>query len=80
MSRDDLAWIAVAILLLAVGYLIGQRSTIPPESAEGLEMQSLRPRLWEDRNLDLAVQVGLVFVGALGIVALLPQGREEGAE
>jgi hypothetical protein len=33
--------------------------------------------MWQSRSLDLAVQVGLIFVGALGIAALLPRGRED---
>ena len=31
--------------------------------------------LWESRSLDLVAQVGLIFVGALGIAALLPKGK-----
>ena len=37
-----------------------------------------RQRFWESRNLDLAVQVGLIFAGALGIAALLPMDKEGG--
>lgn len=41
-------------------------------AAEG----SFRQWFWESRRLDLVVQVGLIFVGALGITALLPQGTD----
>jgi len=34
-----------------------------------------RERSWH--ALDLAVQAGLVFIGALGIAALLPRSKEE---
>ena len=44
-----------------------------PELVEG----SFRQWFWESRSLDLAAQVGLIFVGALGIAALLPRGKEE---
>jgi hypothetical protein len=41
-------------------------------AAEG----SFRQWFWESRRLDLVVQVGLIFAGALGITALLPQGSD----
>ena len=41
-------------------------------TAEG----SFRQWFWESRGLDLVAQVGLIFAGALGIAALLPQGAD----
>ena len=38
---------------------------------------SFRHGFWEGRGLDLVVQAGLIFAGALGIAALLPGGKEE---
>ena len=43
-----------------------------PEPAEG----SFRQWFWESRSLDLVAQVGLIFVGALGIAALLPRDKD----
>jgi hypothetical protein len=42
-------------------------------AAEG----SFRQWFWESRGLDLVAQVGLIFAGALGIAALLPQGADD---
>ena len=49
-----------------------------PEFIEGLVLslsKGTRERSWH--ALDLAVQIGLISAGALGIVALLPRGKEE---
>ena len=63
----------MAILLLTAGLAIGLRFLTPagPTAAEGF-----RSWFWEYRSLDLLVQVGLIFAGALGITALLPLGSE----
>ena len=76
VSRDDLPWIGLIVLLLAGGLLVG-RQWMPAHSAgEGAsESAAFRQWLWESRSLDLAVQVGLIFVGALGIAALLPRAQ-----
>ena len=90
MSREHVAWIGAVVVLLIVGLLIG-RQFLPkpddasaarcPEPVEGacpeLVEGSFRRWFWESRGLDLAAQVGLIFVGALGIAALLPRGKEE---
>jgi len=75
----------VAALLLLAGLVIGLRFSDTSDSAttaQSLETgpESFRPWFWESRTLDLAVQVGLIFVGALGIAALLPGGKEEDGE
>jgi len=44
-----------------------------PDGKDASESAAFRQWLWERRSLDLAVQVGLIFVGALGIAALLPK-------
>ena len=91
MSREDLVWILAAIVLLIVGFLAGQRWVVPreepveagpvPSEAEMLDARddAFRARFWQGRSLDLAVQAALVLVGALGIAALLPRGREDEA-
>ncbi len=86
MNRERLTWIGIVVVLLAVSFLIGQQILAPveerrPEPVEGASPElgegSFRQWFWVSRSLDLAVQVGLIFVGALGIAALLPRGREE---
>jgi hypothetical protein len=93
VSREDLGWIGAVVVLLIAGLLVGQRFMDPPQDAgaertaeragetqvaENPERASaFRHWLWEKRGLDLAVQVGLIFVGSLGIAALLPRSRED---
>ena len=76
MSRDDLPWIGLVVLLLAGGLLVGRQWMHPLSDGQGAsESAAFRQWLWESRSLDLAVQVGLIFVGALGIAALLPKSQ-----
>jgi predicted cobalt transporter CbtA len=95
MSREDLVWIVLALALLVISFVVGQRWAVPRQEAatpevelgaaplqpEALDPQdaSFRTRFWQGRSLDLAVQAALVLVGALSIAALLPRGREERA-
>jgi hypothetical protein len=64
------------------GAHVAQRSD--PVSGAGPEVDgtsaaegSFRQWFWESRGLDLVAQVGLIFAGALGIAALLPQGADD---
>ncbi len=82
MSRDDIPSIAVMVLLLIVGLLLGRQYLAMIQDADdvaapGTERRSFRQWFWEARSLDLIVQVGLIFGGALGIAALLPRREEE---
>jgi hypothetical protein len=90
VNREYIAWIGVVVLLLLVGLLIGRQFLPRPDDASAAQRPepfgypqdlpvegSFRQWFWESRGLDLAAQVGLIFVGALGIAALLPRGREE---
>ena len=77
MNRDDLAWMLLVIILLVASYLLGQR-ILGPDAKESIaasaEQPTFRLWFWEERGLDIAIQVGLLFVGTLGIAALLPRG------
>ena len=80
MEREDIPWIVILVVLVIVGFLVGQRFVAPSTEEEATPAEAeraFRPRFWEERSLDLGVQVGLVFVGALGIAALLPRGMGE---
>lgn len=81
MSREDIPWILLVIVLLVGGLWVGQRflsseSDQGPQE-DGASVSPFREWFWESRSLDLAVQVGLVFVGALSIAALLPRSKED---
>jgi len=72
VDREHVAWIGAVVVLLIAGLLIGQQFLVPPDDAQ---VASFRQWFWESRSLDLVAQVGLIFVGALGIAALLPRGK-----
>lgn len=74
MRRERIIALGVTILLLVGCPLISQRVVTLPQ---GDNVATFRQWFWEHRNLDLAVQVGLIFVGALGISALLPREPDE---
>ncbi len=79
MNRDKLAWLVILALLLVGGLVLGRRFMSPagtPVSNEG-EAFLFRQWFWENRGLDLAVQVALIFAGALGLAALLPMDESE---
>jgi len=73
VKRDYVAWAGIAVLLLVVGLLAGGQYR--PSQAE--QMDVFREWFWQSRGVDLAAQVGLIFVGALGIAALLPRDEPE---
>ena len=75
MSREDLPWLGLVLLLLIGGWFVSQR-TLAARPVGQETRETFREWLWGTRSLDLAVQVGIVFVGALGIAALLPRSTE----
>lgn len=82
MNREHVAWAGAVVVLLIAGLLIGQQFLAPPDDAHVARCPepvegSFRQWFWESRSLDLLAQVGLIFVGALGIAALLPRDKEE---
>lgn len=74
MNREHVAWIGTVAVLLVAGLLLGQQFLVPPDDAH---VGAFRQWFWDSRSLDLIVQVGLIFAGALGIAALLPRDKEE---
>jgi len=73
MNRERIFWLGAALLLLVAGLLIGWRV---PTLSQGERVAAFRQWFWAHRDLDLGVQVGLIFVGALGISALLPPEKK----
>jgi hypothetical protein len=85
VSREYLPWMGVAVVLLLGGLMIGLLFRGTADSAAAAQSpetgrESFRQWFWESRTLDLAVQVGLIFVGSLGVAALLPGSKEEDGE
>ncbi|MFN2166617.1 MAG: hypothetical protein ACK2U9_10210 [Anaerolineae bacterium] len=78
MGRERITRLAlVTALLLAAGLLIGRQFLLDTGEVPADEPdRSFREWLWESRALDLVVQAGLIFAGALGIAALLPREKE----
>ncbi len=74
MGRDYVSQAIFLALLLIVGLLVGQWLWGPSEERAA---DSFRLWWWEHRELDILAQVGLVFVGALGIAALMPAEGED---
>ena len=65
-------WLLLGIVLgfLLLGWALFQ--WLNPGEALNAGEPGFRVWFWEQRALDLAVQVVLVFAGALGIAAILP--------
>lgn len=76
MSRENKILIAFVALLLVAGVVIDQFLVRNGRNTE-LPSAAFREWFWQNRALDLAVQVGLIFVGALGIAAVLPDDTGE---
>ncbi len=70
-------WIGTILVLLLGGLLIGRTlAPVPDDEAPPLETPPFRAWFWERRTFDLLAQVGLIFAGALGVAAVLPQRQE----
>ncbi len=74
-KKDTLIFLGIVVILLFVGWFLYRliNGSVLFESVEG----SFQAWIWENRSLDLAVQVLLVFAGALGIAAILPMEEDD---
>ena len=72
MKNERLPLFLGILCLLGLGILLAQSFPQLGESGE----HAFVTELWIGRRLDIMVQLGLVFVGALGIRALLPEKDE----
>ncbi|MEJ5311603.1 MAG: hypothetical protein WHX52_17725 [Anaerolineae bacterium] len=77
MNRERALQIGVVVALLVAGMLVGALFSVTPEAADSTAASNVfREWFWEQRSLDLLVQVALIFVGALGVAAVLPKHNE----
>lgn len=75
MKRTNYYAILAVIFLLLGGWILfrAMNGDVPILDGES----GFQTWFWEKRGLDLAVQVLLVFAGALGIAAILPVEDED---
>ncbi len=83
MSRERVIQVGFIVGMLIVGLLIGWYfnadaviRSLPGDSPATATGNAFREWFWEHRGLDLLVQVALIFVGALGVAAVLPKHGE----
>lgn len=79
MKPERWSGIVLVVALLIVGALLGYILTRGDTVGAG-EVDAFRDWFWSRRGLDLMVQVGLIFAGALGVSAVLPGRREEDSD
>ncbi len=75
-NRKGIIYIGILMIVLSfVGGCIqtAERETVPTEQSE----VSFQEYLWFENQGILVVQMGLMLVGALAVVALLPAANEE---
>lgn len=78
MNRERTLPIGIVAALLIVGMVVGWYFRVAPEDATSTAASNVfREWFWEQRSLDLLVQVTLIFVGALGVAAVLPKHDRE---
>lgn len=75
MKRSTKLLVIIIVLLLLSGWIIFRVINRPDFTAA--DTSGFRAWFWENRGLDLAVQVMLVFAGTLGIAAILPIEEED---
>ncbi len=67
-KRSKLTWLMIFLGLLIAGYLYFM---ITKDTGNKLEISPFRLWFWENRFVDLYVQVGLIFAGTLGVAIIL---------
>jgi hypothetical protein len=77
MKNDRVVGVVLVIIALGTGLLIGRGFDAMPEVTPPVGPEVFRSWFWSHRSIDLAVQVGLIFAGALGVAAVLPAGDED---
>jgi hypothetical protein len=79
MKNERVLGAFLVILILGSGLIMGRWLGAEPEYVYPEGAETFRTWFWSHRSMDLAVQVGLIFAGALGVAAVLPPLHEEDA-
>ncbi len=74
--HERFPWLGLVIVLLVGGLAVGRWLAPSPSIDAGGTDAGFRTWFWERRTLDLLVQIGLIFAGALGVAAILPHPGE----
>ncbi len=74
-SVPPLGWMVAlaALFMVLLGWFVWPSPMIAPASS--VPESSLSVVLWQDRGLDLMVQIVLIFSGVLGLLGLLAEAR-----
>jgi uncharacterized MnhB-related membrane protein len=72
-----LAWVFVLIAVLLMGWLILPMLNVVLPGPSYTEFTSA---LWENRSLDVLLQIVLIFAGVLSVLGLLEEGKHHEAE
>ena len=67
------AWILIGLFVLLFGWFCFSRFDIQTQIPA---VESLSRIIWENRNLDIIVQVVMIFSGVLGVLGLLAESRQ----
>lgn len=70
LTRDHYLGLILLTVLMALGWALFQWLNQGYSSADE---SSFPLWFWSQRDFDLVLQIGLIFAGALGISAILPQ-------
>jgi NADH:ubiquinone oxidoreductase subunit 6 (subunit J) len=75
-EREAMVARRLPLLLVIVGGLLLITLTVPfmPVASVG-EQQPLSDMLWQERGLDLVLQIALIFSGVLGVIGLLSAAK-----
>ncbi len=67
-----LAWLLVGVSVILLGWM-----TVPSflPAAGSAVQPGFAEVLWQDRSLDLMLQIVLIFAGVLGVIGLLAEGK-----
>jgi uncharacterized MnhB-related membrane protein len=68
-----LAWLVVALLVLLLGWMALPLVALPAASAGGASFGAV---LWEQRGLDVLIQVVFIFAGVMGLIGLLSEAKK----
>jgi uncharacterized MnhB-related membrane protein len=70
-----LAWLVVILLVLLLGWMaLPLAPALTGAQAAGAQ-ESFGSVLWEQRGLDVLIQVALIFAGVIGLIGLLSEKR-----